>query len=78
MIPLAPNSNTVDKYKTKLLNYLASRKRGQSELSSINSVLGSIEQNLTLDDLIVADYSKLQSLKSVFPIDICVWINDGI
>lgn len=63
MIPLAPNSNTVDKYKTKLLNYITSRKRGQSELSSINSVLGSIEQNLTLDDLIVADYSKLQSLK---------------
>ena len=63
MIPLAPNNNTVNNYKTNLLNYINKRRAGSSEVSSINTVLNSIEQNLTLDDLIVADYGKLLSLK---------------
>ena len=63
MIPLAPNKNTVNNYKTNLLNYINKRRAGSSEISSINTVLNSIEQNLTLDDLIVADYGKLLSLK---------------
>lgn len=62
MIPIRLSKQTVNDFKTKLLDFIK-EKDGDRQITMLNLVMNKIQPSMTFEDLIVADCNTLQNLK---------------